>query len=159
MVRDAVVRRARPADRDAVVRLLRELVGFHEAFGGQDFRLAPGAEEEWKAYIQEHLTKDDRLCLVSEAEGRTVGFLLGEIRQRPGVFMEREYGYISDVFVQEPYRRRGAGKALVEGALKWFEGKRVSRVRLRTDARNALAAGFWERMGFHTTVLTMDRLL
>ena len=159
MDKGTLVRRARAEDRDAVVRLLRELVGFHEAFGGQDFRLAPGAEAEWKAYVQDHLTGDDRLCIVCEAAGKTVGFLLGEVRQRPGVFMERDYGYISDVFVQEPHRRRGAGTALVEEAVRWFEGKRVSRVRLKTDARNALAAGFWERMGFHTTVLTMDRLL
>ena len=159
MARDAVVRRARPEDQEAVIRLLRELVGFNEAFGGQDFRLAPGAEADWRTYVQDHLTGDDRLCIVSEVDGAIVGFLLGEIRQRPGVIMEREYGYISDVFVLEPYRRRGAGKALVEHALGWFGSKRVSRVRLRTDARNSLAAEFWEHMGFHTTVLTMDRLL
>ena len=134
-------------------------MGFHEALGGQDFRLAPGAEAGWRKYLRAHLGKADKLCLVAETGGEPVAFLLASIDVRPGVFMEREYGHLSDVYVQEAQRGKGVGKALVAEGLAWFETKRVGRVRLQTDARNTLGFEFWKKLGFHTTVFTMDKLL
>lgn len=159
MAADVRVRRAEAKDMPALTRLWRELIGFHEALGGQDFRLAPGAEADWKKYLRGHLGKSDKLCLLAEIGDRPVGFLMASIEQRPGVFMEREYGHISDVYVQEPERGKGVGKALVAEGMAWFEKKRVGRVRLQTDARNTLGVEFWQKLGFHTTVLTMDKLV
>ena len=159
MAANVRVRRAKARDMPVLTRLWRELVGFHEALGGQDFRLAPGAEAGWKRYLRGHLGKADKLCLVAEIGGEAVGFLAASIEERPGVFMEREYGHISDVYVQETRRGMGVGKALMAEALAWFEAKRVGRIRLQTDARNTLGFEFWKRQGFHTTVLTMDKLL
>ena len=159
MAAEIRVRHAKVRDLSVLTRLWRELVGFHESLGGQDFRLAPGAEAGWRKYLRGHLGKPSKLCLVAEVEGQAVGFLVGGIERRPGVFMEREYGHISDVYVQEPYRRKGVGKALVAEALRWLDTKRVGRVRLQTDARNTLGFEFWKTLGFQTTVLTMDKLL
>lgn len=159
MPADVRVRPATAKDLPQVTRLWRQLIGFHEALGGQDFRLAPGAELEWKRYLRGHIGKSKRTCLVAETDAGMVGFLLGTIESRPGIFMEREYGHISDVYVQAPQRRKGIGKALVDAAIRWFEERRVSRIRLKTDARNTLGAEFWKKLGFETTVLTMDKLL
>ncbi|HYM38775.1 MAG TPA: GNAT family N-acetyltransferase [Thermoplasmata archaeon] len=159
MALDVRVRQAKVRDLPVLTRLWRELVGFHEALGGQDFRLAPGAEAGWKKYLRGHLGKSDRLCLVAEAGDQAVGFLVAGIERQPGIFMERDYGHISDVYVQEPQRGKGVGKALVAEALRWFEEKRVVRVRLQTDARNTLGFEFWKKLGFQTTVFTMDKLM
>ncbi len=158
MAAEVRVRRAKVRDLPVLTRLWRELVGFHEALGGQDFRLAPGAEAGWKKYLRGHLGKADKLCLVAEVDGEAVGFLVGSVEERPGIFMERAYGHISDVYVQEPQRGKGVGKALVAEGLAWFEAKRVGRVRLQTDARNTLGFEFWKKLGFQTTVFTMDKL-
>ena len=159
MTGDVRVRRARARDLPALTRLWRELIGFLEALGGQDFRLAHGAEAGWKRYLQGHLGRADKLSLVAETDGEPVGFLLASLERRPGIFMERDFGHISDVYVQEPERRKGVGKALVAEALRWFEAKRVGRIRLQTDARNTLGFEFWKKLGFETTVFTMDKLL
>lgn len=159
MARDVRVRPARTRDLPEIVRLWRELIGYHEALGGQDFRLAAGAEGGWRAYLGGHIGRKTRTCLVAEDEGRLVGFLLAGVERRPGIFMERVHGLISDVYVRPAYRRRGVGRRLVDAALEWFGGRRVSRVRLRTDARNAPGVAFWKRLGFETVALTMDRLL
>ncbi len=153
------VRRAKTQDMSTLTRLWRELVGFHEALGGQDFRLAPGAEAGWKKYLRGHLGRPDKLCLVAEVGGEPVGFLVASVDERPGIFMEHEYGHISDVYVQEPLRGKGVGKALVAAGMAWFEEKRVGRVRLQTDARNTLGYEFWKKLGFQTTVFTMDKLI
>lgn len=159
MASEVRVRRAKLSDLTVITRLWRELIGFHESLGGQDFRLAPNAEADWKRYLRGHLTGASKLCLVAEAGRRPVGFLLASIELRPPILMERKYGHISDAYVQEPERGKGVGKALVADALAWFEEKRVMRVRLQTDARNTLGFEFWKKLGFQTTVFTMDKLL
>lgn len=159
MVSEVLVRHAKTRDLPVLTRLWRELVGFHEALGGQDFRLAPGAEGGWRKYLRSHLGRTDKLCIVAEVGDQAVGFLVASIERRPGIFMERDYGHISDVYVQEPQRGKGVGKALVAEALRWFEAKRVGRVRLQTDARNTLGFEFWKKLGFQTTVFTMDKLM
>jgi len=99
------------------------------------------------------------MCVVAETDARIGGFLLAAIDSRPGIFLEREYGHVSDVYVQAPQRRKGIGKALVDAALRWFKERRGSRVRLKTDARNTLGVEFWKELGFETTVFTMDKLM
>ena len=143
----------------SLVRLWRDLVGFHEALGSQDFRLAPGADAGWRKFLRGHIGREDKMCLVADVNGGIVGFLVGAVQERPGVFMEREYGYISDVYVVATHGRRGVGKALVEEALRWFGSRRLSRVRLQTDAKNLLGLNFWRSLGFETTSHTMDKLL
>ena len=159
MAVDLRVRPAKPEDLPQLVRLWRELIGFDEALGGQDFRLAAGAPEQWERHLRSHIGKRARMAHVAMAGGRPVGFLLASLEQPPGIFMERKFGHIAAVYVQEAYRRKGVGGALVAAALGWFGDKRVGRVRVATDARNGLGVEFWKKLGFQTTVLTMDKLL
>ncbi len=150
---------AKSEDLPELVRLWRELIGFDETLGGQDFRLAAGTPEKWEKHLRSFLGKGSRIAYVAQAGGTSVGFLLASLEQPPGIFMERKYGHVSAVYVQEPYRRKGVGRSLVAAALGWFDGKRVSRVRVATDAKNGLSVEFWKKLGFQTTVLTMDKLL
>ncbi len=153
------VRTATVRDLPTLVHLWRELIGFDEALGGQDFRLARGTETAWERHLRDHLGKRERTALLGESQGQPVAFLLASVDRPPGIFMEREYGVISSVYVQEPYRGKGVGSALVEAALGWFEERRVGRVRVTTDTKNSLGVEFWKHRGFTATVVTMDRLL
>ncbi len=156
---DLRVHAARPEDLPQLVRLWRELIGFDESLGGQDFRLAAGAPEKWEKHLRSFIGKRSRLAHVADVGGKPAGFLLASLEQPPGIFMERRYGHISAVYVQESFRGKGVGGALVAAALRWFGERRVSRVRVTTDSKNALSVEFWKKLGFQTTVLTLDKLL
>lgn len=159
MALDIRVRPGRTQDIPQLLHLWRELVGFDDALGGQDFRLAAGAPGEWERYLRTYVGKRRRAVFVAEVEGKMAGFLLAALERPPGIFMEREYGYMAAVYVQEPFRGKGVGRALVANGLGWFSNHRVSRVRIATDSKNALSVEFWKKLGFQTTVLTMDKLL
>ncbi len=153
------VRPATGADLPALLHLWRELIGFDEALGGQDFRLARGSETAWETHLRGHIGKKTGAAFIGESQGRMVAFLLASLDRPAGIFMEREYGVISAVYVQEAQRGRGMGSALVETAMAWFDEKRVSRVRVTTDTKNSLGVEFWKHRGFVPTVVTMDALL
>lgn len=159
MPANASVRPATEENLPALTRLWRELVGFDEALGGQDFRLAAGTPEKWERHLKSHVAKSRRRAFVASSGGDMVGFLLASLERPAGIFMEREYGHVSAVYVRSAYRGKGLGSALVDAAFRWFEEKRVSRVRVATDAKNALGVEFWRHRGFVPTVVTMDRLL
>jgi len=156
---DLRVHPAKADDLPQLIRLWRELIGFDESLGGQDFRLATGAPEQWERHLRSFLGTRNRVAQIAEVGGKPAGFLLASLEQPPGIFMERKYGHISAVYVQEPFRGKGVGRSMVAAALGWFGEKRVSRVRVATDTKNAMSVEFWKKLGFQTTVLTMDKLL
>ena len=110
---DIRVRAGRAKDLPQLIRLWRELIGFDESLGGQDFRLAAGAPEQWERHLSSFLGKRTRVAQVADVGSRAVGFLLASLEQPPGIFMERKYGHISAVYVQEGYRGKGVGGGLL----------------------------------------------
>ncbi len=153
------VRKAGIRDLSHLLHLWRELIGFDEALGGQDFRLAKGSEDAWAKHLRAHIGRARAATFVADRDGQVVGFLLASLERPPGIFMERDYGVISAVYVVEAARGKGYGSALLAAASGWFQEKRVSRVRVTTDAKNYLGVEFWKNHGFQTTVVTMDKLL
>jgi ribosomal protein S18 acetylase RimI-like enzyme len=156
---DIRVRTGKTEDLPQLLHLWRELIGFDEALGGQDFRLAAGTPEQWERRLKSYVGKRHRAAYVAEVGRRMVGFLLASVERPAGIFMEREYGHVFAVYVQETYRGKGVGRALVAAGLGWFGERRMSRVRVSTDMKNTLGVEFWRKLGFQTMVVTMDKLL
>jgi mycothiol synthase len=106
----------------------------------------PGDEEAVVALWNRALPADgidvDRFCrkvladpnfdpegaLVAEEGGEPVGFLLALARRSPlaGVDLEPREGWITVFFVDPERRRRGHGSRLLEAALRFLAGRRVS---------------------------------
>lgn len=96
------IRPAAAADFAAVTRLLAELG-----------RPAVPAEDEpaARAVYLRHLARPDTASLVAEIDGRVIGFMSLEFRER--LNRTRPQAWIPDLIVTEPARGLGAGKALL----------------------------------------------
>mgnify|MGYP001160337285 CR=1 FL=1 len=57
-------------------------------------------------------------------------------------------GYIQRLAVTPARHRAGVGRALLVDGLRWLERRRVRRVMVNTQERNAAALGLYERAGF-----------
>jgi GNAT superfamily N-acetyltransferase len=64
---------------------------------------------------------------------------------------------LEDVIVKAEYRGAGLGRQLVEHVLAWARVEGMSRVTLLADKDNASALGFYQRMGFHHSAMTVLR--
>jgi GNAT superfamily N-acetyltransferase len=64
---------------------------------------------------------------------------------------------MEDVIIKTEHRGRGLGTRLVKHVLAWATNERMSRVTLLADKGNALALGFYERLGFQPSAMTVLR--
>jgi len=64
---------------------------------------------------------------------------------------------LEDVILHRDYRGTGLGRRLVEHVLAWAAGEGMTRVTLLADRDNASALGFYARLGFETSNMTVLR--
>jgi ribosomal-protein-alanine N-acetyltransferase len=117
-----------PADAVAVTEILR---GSPEA-------------SQWTEWgLKELLGWRGVLALVSEVDGKVLGFIIG--RQVAG---EAE---ILNLAVTAAKRRKGEGGALLNAAMDEFRARQVSRVFLEVRESNGTGMAFYEKQGFCKT--------
>ncbi|HYF95071.1 MAG TPA: GNAT family N-acetyltransferase [Symbiobacteriaceae bacterium] len=84
---------------------------------------------------------------------RVVGYAVGTVQEPPPIFEPEMYTFISDLYVDPEYRRRGIATALVERVRGWGWVKGINRISLVLPV-NSSALGLYEKLGF-TPIQTM----
>ncbi len=142
-----IVRKATEADLDSIVKLGRKLNEYHEKFDGF-YWLKEDIEEKLREFYSKNISSENTLLLVAEIDGEIVGFTLGKIQKYPPIFQIEEFGYLSDTFVKEEYRRKRIGEKLTHEMLEWFKSRGMKRVELSVDVRNKIGVSAWTKFGF-----------
>ena len=90
----------------------------------------------------------DHLLLIAVEGERPIGFLHACVTQT----LEHDLsGEIRSLAVDEAYRSRGVGQALVDAAERWLRGVGLSRMRVRSNVKRTRAHRFYERLGYTIT--------
>lgn len=122
-------------------RMFQAIVEYHEPLTGE--RLQPGADEAWRR----HLESRDGLTLIARDEsGRAVGMALADYRSNPALGVN--YGMLDTAFVEEPHRRSGVGRVMVDEVERWCRERGLSRLDLSVRAANLDGIAAWRAMGF-----------
>jgi GNAT superfamily N-acetyltransferase len=91
----------------------------------------------------------ERATLVAELDGKVVGFVDVRVVYPGGSHRPLRYGYVSELAVAEPARRRGVGAALLAAAEAWARDHSCVYATLDYNARNLDAGRFYlDRMGY-----------
>lgn len=151
------MRRAMPADRDAIGRLWQELMEFHAHLDPGGFTPRPDALPVWLEWLDKLLAAGDAAVFVAEVEGQPVGYIIGGTAEKPPVYPDRRYGVVHDTCVTADWRRRGVGQWLFKALLEWFREQGLSEVRVGAAAANQVSNVFWQAMGFRPHVISMRR--
>lgn len=87
--------------------------------------------------------------LIAETEdGEPAGFAELSIRSYAEGCYSGRVGYLEGWFVEEGFRRRGVGAALVEAAIEWARGKGCAEFASDTEIDNDVSAEAHRALGF-----------
>jgi GNAT superfamily N-acetyltransferase len=131
------IRRAEAADLDAVARLFDLYRQFYEQ---------PADAEAALRFIRTRLIEGDSHIFLAEADGAPCGFaqlypLLSSVD------MARAW-LLNDLYVDEPARRRGVGRALLDHARDFAHADGAVWITLETGAGNKTAQSLYESAGW-----------
>jgi aminoglycoside 3-N-acetyltransferase I len=163
------VRSARAGDGEAIARGWDELGAMLEALDPTTFRRpeATGLGAWMEADLASDLADDSMVVLVSEVDGRVVGFITAQLepavehaeRQVAREF-DRPRGTIHVMAVEAAHRRQGIGTALLEAAEGRLRERGAEIVFLDTHVRNDPGIAFYERrMGYARRSLRYSKRL
>ena len=151
------IRPAQPEDISTIVALSDAL--FREDAGSRDptTNLA-WATQEGQGYFTNLLAGDTAACWLAEsvAEGRVVGYLAGRFSGGDSL-RPISVAMLESMYVREKYRGSGAGAKLVEQFLLWAQGQGAQRATVTAYATNEGAIRFYERLGFSSKSLSLER--
>lgn len=90
--------------------------------------------------VERFLKRNPSTSIVAEEDGRIVGSILCGHDGRRGCFYH--------VCVDEKYRRRGIGKAMVVRAMEELRRENINKVCLIAFTRNDIGNAFWNTIGW-----------
>lgn len=127
---------------------LRDLAAVFE-LGGRLFKadVFPTLYRSWDdVELVRLFAGDGETCFVAEAEGKVVGFALGQIMEKP--HNAWRYGWLLWLGVAPRFNRTGVATRLVNALIRRFREKDVRIMLVDTDEENAAALKFFRRNGF-----------
>ena len=141
------VRRATPADLDAVVRLrlalLREYPD-HPIYG----RMHPDAESLARPIFAAQLSSGNEVMFLAERDGVAIGMLRAVEAAAPPFLVPERYCYVSSVFVVPSARQQGVLRVLMERAIEWCRERGLDEMRLHSVGTQPTASAAWDALEF-----------
>ena len=108
--------------------------------------------ELWEQRVMYYIRRDPEGSFVAEADGKVVGFMLGEVRS--GEFgLERPTGWVEVLGVDPDYRDRAIGRRLAEAMMGRFRELEVQQVRTLVSEKMEGLIRFFASLGFESSDL------
>ncbi len=109
-----------------------------------DDELRRVAEEYIKTAIED---RSRYLVLVADADGKIVGVLKADVRNRI-FYVPRKEGYIIEFYVMPEYRRRGLGRTMIDEAARLLRERGADVIVAEFPALNQIAVNFYSKADF-----------
>ena len=120
----------------------------HVAIDPVYYAPSANADEEFKEYIEKRINDSNFKIFIAEDDEVLVGYVMGWIEYRPPIYRKRKVGYLSNIYVDETYKRHGIGKKLYLRIESWFREQQIDFIEIKADARNLEAIKSFTQYGF-----------
>lgn len=112
-----------------------------------------------KKLRQQMMVEQTYIGAVAESEtGDVLGYATGSVEISGSSFVVQHYGLITEIYVDEPYRRQGLGSHLLEFILRGFRERGVEHVELSVAPGDESQDGFFAKHGFRVASVRMIRV-
>ena len=139
---DYIIRDAVKEDADCLDALLTQLIHYEAQFDAnlnQEFKV--------RGNYGERIGLDGHKLLVTEVDGRIVGFIYGFVYHIPEMFME-PIVILDALYVMEEYRHNGYARAMFQQFREFAKQCHACRIELKVISENLEALRFYEKLSF-----------
>ena len=155
-----IIKNAKKKDILCIVKLQKGLAKYHEKTAStKDDKFYEGKNKNasllFRKFLQEHINNKKSLVLIAHDNKKPIAYCLSFIKEDVPIFKVREYGYISDLYVEEEYRRQGLGKKFINLSKKFFKNKKIKFIQLAVRSHNQKAINLYRKAGFKDHHITM----
>ena len=125
---------------------LRSLADSPDAFARRFVDEQAQPDAHWIRLTESVTVPGGQVMLVAEDDGRALGLAFGLFdKEHP------EIGHVGGMWVEPGSRGKGAGQALLGGAIEWARSRKLERLVLWVTEGNGPATRLYERLGFADT--------
>jgi ribosomal protein S18 acetylase RimI-like enzyme len=141
------IREVREEELLKVGKLWGKFMAYNAEFNSS-FRTRKKAPVIFSKEMIEKIQDSDCRLTVAEIDGELVGFCYSYISHKPKYFKLEKFGFIGDLYIEEDYRRQGAGRLLINDTMEFFSKRKVRQIELLVAVKNKGTIRFWESLGF-----------
>ncbi len=155
-VAEITIRPMTEDDADAIADMWLALVAYHQPLDPALPSAAPGGQHRYVRRLLDRMDDPFTCALVAEDDGHVMGFVLGMVVDlMQDIFTQEMGGFLADIYVEPDYRKRGVGRALVNGLRDWFRQKKINSFEWHVAALNPTGIAFWRSVGGREVMLRM----
>ncbi len=105
---------------------------------------------EGEDYYQRIFKDEDWCIFFCEEKGKLIGYLVGKISAKNITYLNDidSVASLEHMFIEEKYRRNGAGRELIEKFVVWVKEKKAQRIEVHVLFNNTQAVEFYRSLGF-----------
>jgi ribosomal protein S18 acetylase RimI-like enzyme len=157
---ELTIREATAADYAAIGDIFAEADDLHRQHLPHIFQKPPGPARE-QEYILGLLADESVGLFLAQLGGQVVGLVCVLARAAPAVpmFVPRRYANVDSLVVQQGFRRRGIGRALMERVQAWAQDKGLDHIELHVWDFNQEAIAFYQQLGYENLSRRMGKRL
>jgi ribosomal protein S18 acetylase RimI-like enzyme len=150
------IREAAPGDIEQVLPMVQKLANLHERWDPAKFGYLPNPGQMYRSWLTTRTSDPRSVFLVAAKDpAQVIGFIVGTFEREIPIYRLKEFGYIHDLWVEEPYRHEGLARQLVMAAVEKFSAMGLKQIRCETATANEAARHLFERCGFRPSVTEM----
>lgn len=147
---ELVIREAGDADIDGAAELIVRMKRLNGEFDPL-FKVVGDAQQRAVGYLSGSMGAKDRFVLVATRDGKVVGTLRAEVRDRLFYIPSKE-GAITDFYILPEVRRKDLGREIIERASEKLKSMGAEMIVAEFPAQNAIAVRFYGKRGFRALV-------
>ena len=157
----SVIRKATAKDIPRIKELWDSLMSYHERFGyGRGiFEYKKNADALHTKFIRKQLRRRNAAIFVAELDGKVAGYVNVEVGTIPPIYVHDKEAYLCGIVVDNEYRRKGIGKALMKEAEGWAKKKGLYSIALTVHTGNKGAYTTYKKSGFKELNLKMVKII
>ncbi len=155
------IRIAKEEDIDSIVLLAGEfyqtMASLQEKFLKE--RRKPTGEEATVEFYRWALNSADAVIFVAVRNGKLLGYVYALIERSLNDLITLPRVSVSELTIHPEYHRRNIGKRLMDRVEEWAQEKEISVLHLDVWELNAGAIAFYQKLGYHTILRKMEKVL